>query len=609
MERPRDATNAHADHQRGTRSGHHGHPSGAREPGPFGRRIRDVAAWGAMSASRRPPAFRIALALASFLLGSALLLGAARADEYLHRGIESGDEIPPVRHLAGRELGINADLRDVAPDMLDTVIAGLSEEGIRYVRQPLTWSSIESEPDSYDWSAYDLIVQALDAQGIALIAVIGDAPEWTSSADGNISLASPPEDMQDLGIFIDALMDRYTGQIPYLQVWHRPNLASYWGGQNPDPSVYAEMLAAAASAARQRDGSVSILTAELAAGDGDESTGEAVFLRALYRAGAGSSFDAVALEMPGGTASPFDRWVDADRLTMSRAILIREAMIDAGDRETPVWATSYPVTGSTASNSPPARSEFVIGGMLRARSEWPWLGPIIVGDTVVGDGGMDGSAESLLGEAGLTPRLESLLPIATRFAGSAAPGVIPSGAPAIAYEGEWSDQAIGETTFRTTTEQGASVEVRFEGTGVAAVLRRAPTAGAVRITLDGAPLPGTVPVDGVTILPLFRFAAEDSTLPIATGLEDTEHTLTIELNADETSAGAQVDLTFGGIIVSRTRPADWPVAVIAAVGVVALWYAVRETLFVLATWAGWLRRHRELDLGPPLSERDVYGRG
>lgn len=562
-----------------------------------------------MPASRRPPAFRIALAVASFLLGSALLLGAARADEYLHRGIESGDEMPPVRHLAGRELGINADLRDVAPEMLDTIVAGLSEDGIRYVRQPFAWSSIEPEPDRYEWSPYDPIVQALDARGIALIAVIADAPGWTSSAEGNSSLASPPEDMQDLGIFVDTLMNRYTGQIPYLQVWHRPNAISYWGGQTPDPSVYAEMLTTAASAARQRDGSVSILTAELAAGAGEDSAAEATFLRDIYRAGAGSSFDAVALEMPGGTASPFDRWVDADRLTMSRAILVREAMIDAGDRETPLWATSYPVASSTASDVPPARSEFVTGGLLRARSEWPWLGPVIVGASESGDGGRAGSAESLIGQAGLSPQLESLLPIATRFADSAAPGLVPSGAPAIAYEGEWSDQAIGDTTFRTTTEQGASIEVRFEGTGVAAVLRRAPTAGAVRITLDGAPLPGTVGVEGVTILPLFRFAAEDSTVPLATGLEDTEHTLTIELNADETSAGAQVDLTFGGIIVSRTRPADWPVAVIAAVGVVALWYAVRETVLVLATWAGWLRRHRELDLGPPLSERNVYGRG
>jgi hypothetical protein len=169
------------------------------------------------------------------------------------------------------------------------------------------------------------------------------------------------------------------------------------------------------------------------------------------------------------------------------------------------------------------------------------------------------------------------------------------------YAGDWSNQVIGATTLRSTSEQGASVSIPFEGTGVAAVLRQGPTAGAVRITLDGAPLPGTRETNGATVLPLFRFAASDATIPLASGLEDTEHTLTIELSPTETSSADPVDLTFGGIIISRDRPADWPVAVLAGVGLLAIWYAVRESIYVLAIWAGWLRRHRELDLGPPMT--------
>lgn len=554
-----------------------------------------------MSAARRPPAFRLLMAISAVLVGSSLLLGAARADEYLHRGIESGDESPLVRHLSGRELGVNADLRQVAPDQLDALAAGLQAQGIRYVRQPFTWSTIEPEPDVFDWSAYDPIVEALNAEGIAVLALLTGAPAWATSPADPGSVESPPSDPEDLGIFVDTLMERYSSQISYLQLWHFPNLRSHWGGNTPDPLAYADMLATTAAAARQRAPSISILTAELAPASGARDTTDIGFLRALYRAGAAPSFDAVALGLPGGTASPFDRWVDPERLTMSRGILFREAIINAGDGDTPVWATSFLVPGAAGPASPELQVNFITGALQRARAEWPWLGPIVLGDSDLSRVSDAAAAASLVGADGLDTRLESLVPIARQFAESSAPGLVPSRAPVLRYAGDWSNQVIGATTLRSTSEQGASVSIPFEGTGVAAVLRQGPTAGAVRITLDGAPLPGTRETNGATVLPLFRFAASDATIPLASGLEDTEHTLTIELSPTETSSADPVDLTFGGIIISRDRPADWPVAVLAGVGLLAIWYAVRESIYVLAIWAGWLRRHRELDLGPPMT--------
>ena len=559
-----------------------------------------------MPAAGRPPRFRVLTAVTAAILGVSLLLGAARADEYLHRGIESGDELPLVRQLAGRELGVNADLRGMASDDLESMAVSLRDQGIRHVRQPFAWDRIEPAPDAFDWSPYDPIVNVLGAHDIAVVAVITSAPDWASESTDAAAEATPPADLEDLRIFVDALMARFGDQVQYLQIWEQPNATPRWGGRSPDPEGYADMLATAATAARERSPSVHILAADLAPSGSAGGIDDVSFLQALYRAGAEPFFDAVAVSLPGAMSSPFDRWVDRGRMTMSRAVLIRETMIDAGDSETPIWATSYPLLSSSGGPLSETRIDFAVGGLERARSEWPWLGPIVLGEP---RGTAEDPAEiPLIGPDGLDPVLQPLLPVARTFAATTAPGLVPSGAPALTYEGEWSDQTLGEATLKSTTEQGASVTMRFEGTAVAAILRQSPTAGDIRVTLDGGPLPGTDNDNGATTLSLFRIVASDVTMPLASGLANSEHELTIELSSPDAASSDQVDLTFGGVVVSRTRPSDWPVAVLASVGLVLLWYALREMTYALALWAGWLRRQRELDLGPPLGQWDARSR-
>lgn len=575
---------------------------GSSAPGSAGRMLRDIAAWSALPAARRPSPFRLLSAMVAALLGCILLLGAARADEYLHRGIESGNEFPPVRHLSGRELGVNADLREFAPDELDELAANLKRQGVRYVRQPFAWSAIEVDPGTFDWSAYDPIINSLGANGIAIVAVIVRAPSWASGvADPGVDDA-PPTDRATLGAFIDAVTERYNGELAYLQLWDQPNTRTNWGGQLPDAQMYADMLATTASAARQRDPEIRLLTAELSQGPASDGVDDLTYLKALYSAGAASSFDAVAISLPGATSSPFDRWVDADRLTMSRAVLVREIMRDAGDGETPIWATSFPLGAELAGGSSALSAAFALGGLERARSEWPWQGPIFLGTMIRNPESASGT--SLVSAMGLDPAYQPILDTAEQFATVSAPGLVPSGAAALAYEGDWSEQMVGPSTLRSTTEQGASVTVRFQGTAVSAILRQSPTAGSIRVSLDGRPLPGTQATGDATVLPLFRYAAVDATIPLASRLIDADHELTIELAPADSQDVDQAELSFGGIIVARSRPSDWPITVLAAVGIVTIWYGMRESIYVLAIWAGWLRRHRELDLGPPLGAWD-----
>jgi hypothetical protein len=61
----------------------------------------------------------------------------------------------------------------------------------------------------------------------------------------------------------------------------------------------------------------------------------------LYEAGAGGAFDVVAAKPYGFDTGPDDRAVAIDTLNFSRAILMREVMIEHDDAQTAVWAGNW----------------------------------------------------------------------------------------------------------------------------------------------------------------------------------------------------------------------------------------------------------------------------
>jgi hypothetical protein len=556
----------------------------------FGRFLAQFGSVWFSASPHRPVRYRLLTSVLIGAVGVVMLLSAARADEYLHRGIESGDETPHVAHLGGRVLGVNNDLRGLTPTELNQAADSLAENGIRLIRQPFDWSQIEPEPDAFDWSEYDRIVEALATRDIQILAILSNSPAWSIDEDATDGSARLPMDIEDFGIFVDAFTERYAGSVGFIQIWDAPNRREAWGNQPVNPRAYMELLATAATAARQRDPSMRIIIAELAWSQRQGDMDDLSFLQRIYEAGASPYFDAVAVGLPGGSVSPYDRWVDPVRPNMSRAVLYRELMVNMHDATTPIWATSYALAPADAPSGAARNADaFIAGGLRRIREEWPWMGSVVLGD--------EGNPDELL-----IPEVRVGTDEADLLLGNIAPpGMIPVEADSITYEGEWSDQEFGETAFKASTEDGAAVRIRFHGTGVSALLRSGPSAGPVRITLDGEPLPGTRATAGATEIDLFRFAAIDATIPLASGLSDEPHEIRIELVAEDGAGPTPNDIAFGGFIVNRDTPSDWPVTLLSGAALGALWYAVREVLYVLALGAGWLRRHRHVDLGPPLS--------
>lgn len=526
-------------------------------------------------------------ALLLILIGIGLITTAAFTDTYLHRGVESGAEQPYVVQPSGRELATNVDLRLFSEEDTIEVAATLADSGFSFARQDISWAEIEPVQGQYNWDTYDAIVNAMSSEGVAVIGVVRDAPEWAVSGNLVQSNNQPPSDPADLEAFMGELTARYGDDLPFVQIWDRPNLASEWGGRPATGAEFEPYLAAAFYGARAGNPEIRIITPELApVPDVAEGPTDLEFLHGLYDAGAENVFDIVGIRLDGGTASPDDRIISADRTNISRAVLFRELMVNRGDGATPVWATTYGwAAGGEVSRE--EQAEYVVRGLQRAWSEWPWMGLMINWAFATQPGDPD-AAYAIAPDGASTPLFRRLSdPEVVQRASLANTGFAPMDADAIAYEGNWADQHLEGRTFRTTSQVGASATFEFQGTGLIAFIRSGPQSGAFKLELDGEVIPGGFAEN--EDLWSFYYAFETNDLPrrLLSNLEDTDHLVRITLMEPG-------ELTLGGLVVEREPPFTWPVILLTVSAVSVLFLGLRSFIYLVAIRSGHIARREDV---------------
>jgi hypothetical protein len=539
---------------------------------------------------------RLLRAVVLMLLGLSIGTGSAAADTYLHRGIESGSETPYVLHSTGHELAINADLVEKL-GQIDQIGEMLQKNGYRYVRQPFYWSTIEPQRGSFQWDTYDRIVSGLGAHGIEVIAVIEGTPAWARPPDKLGYTDAPPTSSGDYAAVVGEIVRRYKNSIQFVQIWDFPNQPDHWGGARATPADYLRLLAEAFNASRTANSETKVVLAELdPAYDGGTLGADLSFLHGLYAAGGSPFFDIVAARVDGGSASPFDRRVDASRENFSRAVLFRELLSEMNDTVKPIWLTHF---GWSASDTGPIdaqeQADFDVAAAQRARAEWPWLGIMFSWGLFPGANGSAGAGQAMLTADGQpTLAFTALADYAKSGAArTASTGYVPMDSEPVAYSGNWDEQHLERQTFQTTAETGASATLQFRGTGVVAILRFSPQAGPIAIKIDGAPVSGWPVEQGASIVDLSSFQAADIPLVLARGLDDTDHVLSITL-ADKGQ------LTIGGLIVSRDPPLLWPVIVLVVIAIVTVAVGLRDVVYLVALHSRVLQRRNQAGMRPSL---------
>lgn len=218
----------------------------------------------------------------------------------------------------------------------DRALSMASAAGVTSMRIDITWYVVEMTQGTYDFSMIDLVVDKMVEHNMTVLGMLYDTPAWLS---GSPNPHTPP-DPALFAQFAAATAQHYLGQIDMWEIWNEPNIPRFW--TTPDPVAYAELLQAVYPAIK----SVSSTATIVAGGLSPDSSGidPVTYVTAMYNAGAGGYFDALALHPYTFPQFP----------TLTSISAVHDVMVANGDGAKQIWLTEV---GAPTGTSPWAMSE------------------------------------------------------------------------------------------------------------------------------------------------------------------------------------------------------------------------------------------------------------
>ncbi|MGH2538669.1 MAG: hypothetical protein ACRDHL_14870, partial [Candidatus Promineifilaceae bacterium] len=303
----------------------------------------------------------------------------------------------PLSEASLSPFGMNTFLQlEVLPEVRAETLRLLSAAGFGYIRQEFPWEDIEihakgdfrdrrdpaNGPAGIDaWAKYDNIVALAEQHDITIVARLSNPPAWSRAAGDALGSKAPPDDFEDYGDFVAAVVGRYRGRLTYFQLWNEPNIYDEWGEQPVDPEAFTRLLCTGYRRAKEANPAAVVLAGALAptiALDG-RNLNDLIFLQRMYRASAGDCFDILSAQGYGLFSGPTDRRLRPLVINYPHLLYIRDLMVAFGDAHKPLWISEM------GWNSAPAglpeifgrvtedqQARYAVEGFRRAQAEWPW---------------------------------------------------------------------------------------------------------------------------------------------------------------------------------------------------------------------------------------------
>jgi hypothetical protein len=448
----------------------------------------------------------------------------------------------PMPHTGSNPFGVSTFLEQEADETnVRRSLEMIRAAGFGWIRQQFPWEDIEingkgdfedrrTVPHKSAWLKYDRIVELAGEYGIQILARLDAPPKWSRADRSEDGTFAPPDNLDDYGDFVEAVMRRYQGRIHAIQVWNEPNIYPEWGNRPPDPEGYVELLKVAYRRAKAVDPDVVVLSAPLAPtlDRTDRALRDLDYLERMYAAGARDYFDVLGAIAYGLGTGPTNRRVIWHHTNFPRVELLRDLMVRHGDAARPIWIVEFGWNAVPAGMPAPfgrvteaQQARYSVLAYDRIINEWPWVGVGFIWyfrrPNPEWEQRPEGYFRLVSPDWRPLPVYAALKEYANR------PPVLPPGFHqedhrALRWEGGWQtvrDPAAVLGATRQATEPGAALRFTFRGTDLDLVIR------------PGA-LPQSVTVDGRAVAPRQQITPTgQSVIAVAHGLADGLHQVTI----------------------------------------------------------------------------------
>lgn len=324
---------------------------------------------------------------------------------WLNAAVRPQPDLAPnvaLTQAADNPFGMNIFLQlEPSLDVREEGFRLLEAAGFRYARQQFPWEDIEihargdfidrrNDPNGVDaWAKYDNLVALARRHNVELIARLDNPPSWSRAAGDAAGTYAPPDDFDDYGNFVAAVVARYRGQITYFQLWNEPNGNGEWGVQSPNPEAFAELLCLGYARAKAANPHAVIIAPAMTptfAVTGRDLN-DLVFMQRVYDAGGGDCFDIMAAQGYGLRSGPTDQRLQWNRINVIYHLYMRDLLVKNGDAEKPIWIAEagwnaipdgLVPTGQEPFGQVTLAQQAQYAGELyaRAAAEWPWVGVV-----------------------------------------------------------------------------------------------------------------------------------------------------------------------------------------------------------------------------------------
>jgi hypothetical protein len=268
----------------------------------------------------------------------------------------------------------DSDLYFASPAEVDAALDQMQAMGVNTVRIGIPWAGINPIPGYYNWSQSDYMINAADARGMGVLAVITTTPGWANdpSAPG---VYGHPASPADFGTFAGLAAQRYAGKVGAYEIWNEPNAALYYGPQ-PDPAGYTELLKAAYPAIKAADPDATVIGGVVGSTVTYENLtlNPVTFVDEMYQSGAQGYFDALSFH-PYQYTTPFSAGGFHPDSPINQLADIRDLMVANGDAGKTIWASEY---GEPSSVGGDAQQAAYLQDMLTTWRTLNYTGPAFV---------------------------------------------------------------------------------------------------------------------------------------------------------------------------------------------------------------------------------------